>query len=1394
MITIQSFATLKKNAQNKGGFTKTTTNTINTITNVTGGVEGVRIWGQYHDHTADITGDMSGVGNINASGTITSNSVTTGNINSSGNLITNNITANGTINSTGNITTNAALYANDAYITNELVTNSIAAALGEITTLLSTDITCENLTVTKAAHFFKLIIDEIKATKGQILVTPANATIDKVTHPSTNRYILYFRANDADGREIFNTFEVNDQILCQTFNAATGTSYNVSNKFYWAKCVAVSSQPTNQTIDGQSVPCHSITLDWTDKDTSTNGVPEAGDEIVMLGNRTDTTRQAAISIGAYNNPYLDSGISAPFIIQYNGVNDYNLSAHRGNVISNGYNSFKGIFTTTTGDNIEDLIDDASAGALTYMHIAYANSSNGQTNFSKTYFTNATYIGFCSNHTQSDAQLTYQDYTWCRLRGENGTNANGYVLMSDSLSVHVDKLGDVVEDDFYVRGYNFQNGVKTEVNNVCRYTYIYEDSSQNVSYTSALPIQIQPTSDQQLIDNDLKKYRFEMLGTNNNVLSQLEVPIIRDGADGDADAMEEYKLIPVIERVPIDANGTVGVQLQYNIMHLVGSNFDYANATSSMCVYFRPHYQTTTGTYTALSINTQTPSYTNAQYQTNYNTSNNKLLYIDVVLANATPTTTGVKIYDKRQVYAAMLPSATFEITDSIKSTVQGHTAQLSTIDNSITSITNSISTIEQNYDEISSTVEAHTTSISSLNGRVTTNEGNLTDLDDRVTNNTTNITNITQSYNQISSTVQTHTNQISSLDGRISAQTSQISTISQKADAIESTVQTLKTGAENYFNFTYCRWQNVIPFIKAYGVECTSSLSRISNLGFEGIGGDFCVTCSMKMRNTAAGINVNLCDVNDADQQTVNVTTTWQRFTFHFKNITNYIDPINSFNGFIDFEGSSITSTNRLYVKDLMITRGNVPSEFNVSWKDLENANTDPILQWQYDTRIQPTNTSYKGYNVYSPTQYNTEEGHYIDYIFYNNKQLKTNTVYTLSFWAKADTACKISQFFYGNGGCVDGTATSVNILQQAGDITISNATDGMTQCYVGTTWKQFVIHWYNMNSGNRSIICYRDNVENWSNYDASTWSQQTTHTTPNLSIAGMEFREGYWEKELLNNQSLIRQTANDIEMSVNNISLRLDGISSEIELNGDTKINGSLTMNDTTQGFLLTNGNNTTQISPQSIGTYADFQSRTNNLIHVSQNNTKELTDLSSYYQTTLEYTYSMGTIPNNTLVTVKNYSATPFYANSVRGHFLVSPTYYSGVVRIYQGSTQKASTTITSSSATTVCNATTTASEEVKVTIALTVRFSKTAIDNIYASASALEIPNVTGYVQYEIQLPTTSFMLIGYDGLAVNFGNNKTAYIGSDSTTIQYGNYGIRISTSGLQKYNGSTWVSL
>lgn len=237
--------------------------------------------------------------------------------------------------------------------TNQFETQTLQAVSGYIQSLMSEEITTEYLEVTKAAHFFKLVIDEVKAVGGRLIITPASAEIHHVDELS-DRFRCYFKASDGK-KQIYQEFEKDDQIICQTFNAAAGTSYNVSNTYYWRLCVGVSDSTV--TIDGDDF--FYVDLSKTDKDKYSVKSPKQGDNIVQLGNRTKEDRQAAIIISAYNDGYLDPEIKAPSLAQYEGINDYSLKNHRLNVISKGLNQFKGAYLNNAGKNLDTRIDDLS---------------------------------------------------------------------------------------------------------------------------------------------------------------------------------------------------------------------------------------------------------------------------------------------------------------------------------------------------------------------------------------------------------------------------------------------------------------------------------------------------------------------------------------------------------------------------------------------------------------------------------------------------------------------------------------------------------------------------------------------------------------------------------------------------------------------------------------------------------------------------------------------------------------------------------------------------------------------------------------------------------------------------------------------------------------------------
>lgn len=317
------------------------------------------LWGQVYDGRHDISGDLVGVGNIESDGNVSAKAINTqaGKIDSvTGQELRYTTIIGGSISATDSTITNLTT---TSHTSQSLTTTNLNSDTGTITDLSTQshntqqltakgvdterltgkDIVVDNLTVNKAAHFFSLSVDEIKATQGQIIVTPASGVIEKVEVLASGDYKCWWKNTDSQTTTT-QTFNAGDFVVCQTFN--TGQS-----RYYWRLC----------TEAGSSDGWNYITLSKTDKDPASVSEPMKGDNIVQLGNRTDTTRQAAIIISAYNTGYLDKTVVAPSIVQYQGINDYNLETHRLNVISVGKNIFSGEFRVDNGKTLESYIAD-----------------------------------------------------------------------------------------------------------------------------------------------------------------------------------------------------------------------------------------------------------------------------------------------------------------------------------------------------------------------------------------------------------------------------------------------------------------------------------------------------------------------------------------------------------------------------------------------------------------------------------------------------------------------------------------------------------------------------------------------------------------------------------------------------------------------------------------------------------------------------------------------------------------------------------------------------------------------------------------------------------------------------------------------------------------------------
>ena len=205
-------------------------------------------------------------------------------------------------------------------------------------------IECDNLTVRQVLTVFEMIISKLRAVNGGLVVSPGNNTIKSVSETDT-QYVL----------EVEDDIEIakDDFIRHQVFS----TSHT---KNYWVKVINVA--------EGKI---------YTNKSEYNGTVPAKGDEIITMGNATNSKRQGLIYITAAED-------GRPRIEILEGVKDKTLAATNRTVLGNlddiqdsafeeGYqpsgsglycdNAFlRGIFILRGGKNVETEIDAAQKAA------------------------------------------------------------------------------------------------------------------------------------------------------------------------------------------------------------------------------------------------------------------------------------------------------------------------------------------------------------------------------------------------------------------------------------------------------------------------------------------------------------------------------------------------------------------------------------------------------------------------------------------------------------------------------------------------------------------------------------------------------------------------------------------------------------------------------------------------------------------------------------------------------------------------------------------------------------------------------------------------------------------------------------------------------------------------
>ncbi|MBF1517387.1 hypothetical protein [Prevotella pallens] len=277
------------------------------------------------------------------------------------------------------------------------------------------------LEVIGKAIFRSLQIDEYKHIGGNIVLSGANAVIEKVV-PVSGGWKCYLHTDDGD-KAITNDWEPGDQALCQTFNIRAGVYENVSNRYYW-RCVSAVAQKS-ATEKAYIV----ITADDAYRDKSTaNDEPKAGDNVVLCGHNSlwdiahgvdPTLHRHRMNITMITTSKEEGGT----IEVYRNIHDFSLN--KGNAIFHlssekiYMNSRHFEWISADGERIPNVIyrGDWTVGTVAARYEAW-------------YYGGGTWLSLTDNNTD---EPTEQSPKWKHYatKGEDGTSPYTVQILSES---------------------------------------------------------------------------------------------------------------------------------------------------------------------------------------------------------------------------------------------------------------------------------------------------------------------------------------------------------------------------------------------------------------------------------------------------------------------------------------------------------------------------------------------------------------------------------------------------------------------------------------------------------------------------------------------------------------------------------------------------------------------------------------------------------------------------------------------------------------------------------------------------------------------------------------------------------------------------------------------------
>ena len=204
-----------------------------------------------------------------------------------------------------------------------------------------------------------------------------------------------------------------------------------------------------------------------------------------------------------------------------------------------------------------------------------------------------------------------------------------------------------------------------------------------------------------------------------------------------------------------------------------------------------------------------------------------------------------------------------------------------------------------------------------------------------------------------------------------------------------------------------------------------------------------------------------------------------------------------------------------------------------------------------------------------------------------------------------------------------------------------------------------------------------------------------------------------------------------------------------------------------------------TTEISPNSIGTYNEFASKTTNVIktHYDSKIYGYKAEDGDYYRFSWTVLQRLGTFKKGTYIKILNYTNSA-YAIGATSHISTPyATFY-----IYENGTTTKTINVNGETSVDIANYTVVGDN---VDVIVDGHFTIGVPTSIWGAIDPHYMPAIAVSVNWNNEVPKTSstFMLIGYDGFAANFGTNTTVYCGKDGFIANYGDSLFKITADGI-----------